>query len=262
MTRLSHWALFGAAAASVMTFAPAAQAFTYAYSPITDLEFNQLILDGEFEELFVAESRFGNGQTNGDRELGINQPILPNGLGGLMGGLPFAGAEGQRQWVSGEAVNFSLTYDAPSGLITYTVGGQVLNATTTAFSPNGIFLRTRAQGRNDTSDAALSLTNLNLTDASGSQALGLLESEGNDGASDVDYIVISDLSGSFTLTGTQTFSWHGATPNGSRLATQIKVGGGSYTAGEDPEAVPEPVAILGTLAAVGVGLASKCRSLA
>jgi hypothetical protein len=133
MARFSNLALFGAAAASVMTFAPAAQAFTAAYSPITDTEFNQLILDGEFEELFVAESRFGNGQGNGDHELGINQPIVPDGSGGLTGGLPFAGAQGQRQWVSGEAVNFSLTYDAPSGLITYSVGGQVLSATTTAF---------------------------------------------------------------------------------------------------------------------------------
>lgn len=259
MARFSNLALFGAAAASVMTFAPTAQAFTFAPSPITDTEFNQLILDGEFDELFVAESRFGDSGGRAERELGINQPIVPDGSGGLTGGMPFAGAQGQRQWVSGEAVNFSLTYDAPSGLITYTVGGQVLNATTTAFSPNGIFLRTRAQGRNATSDAALALSNLNLTDASGSQALGLLESEGNDGASDVDYIVISDLSGSFTLSGTQTFSWDGSTPNGSRLATQIKVGGGSYTGGDDPEAVPEPMAILGTVAAMGVGLASKRR---
>jgi hypothetical protein len=256
MARFSNLALFGAAAASVMTFAPAAQAFTAAYSPITDTEFNQLILDGEFEELFVAESRFGNGQANGDRELGINQPIVPDGSGGLTGGLPFAGAQGQRQWVSGEAVNFSLTYDAPSGLITYSVGGQVLSATTTAFSPNGIYLRTRAQGRNSDSDAAIDLTNLVLTDGSGSQSLGDLSSVGNDGTRDVDYMVISDLSDSFTLTGTQTFAWDGSTPNGSRLATQIKVGG-SYTG--DPESVPEPVAILGTLAAVGVGLASKRR---
>lgn len=69
-------------------------------------------------------------------------------------------------------------------------------------------------------------------------------------------MVISDLSDSFTLNGTQTFVWDGRTPNGSRLATQIKVGG-SYIG--DPEPVPEPVAILDTLAAVGVGLASKRR---
>lgn len=142
MARFYDLALFGAAAASVMSFAPAAQAFTAAYSPITDTEFNQLILDGEFEELFVAESRFGNGQGNGDYEFSINRPIVADGSGGLTPVSTFD--QGQRQWVSGEEVEFSLTYDAPSGLITYSVGGQVLSATTTAFSPNGIYLRTRA----------------------------------------------------------------------------------------------------------------------
>jgi hypothetical protein len=264
MTRFSQLALLGVTTAGVVAFAPAAQAFTAVYSPITDTEFNQLILDGTFEELFVAESRFGNGQGNGDREFGINQPLVPNGSGGLTGGLPFPGAEGQRQWISGEAVEFSLDYNHTTGLITYTVGGQMLQATTSAFSPNGIFLRTRAEGRNADSDAFLGLSHLKFTDASGTYDLaadlGDLESDSSNGSRDVDYMVLSDLTGSFTLTGKETFSWEGATPNGSRLSTQIKVGG--FSDDDDPESVPEPMALLGTVAAVGFGLASKRRHLA
>jgi hypothetical protein len=74
--------------------------------------------------------------------------------------------------------------------------------------------------------------------------------------SDIDYLVISDLMGSFTLKGEQIFDWSGGDPRGSRLANQIKVGSGSYTQGpeDDPQAVPEPATLLGLLAVVGVGL--------
>ncbi len=60
-----------------------AQAFTVNQTSINDQQFNQLILDGDFSELFVAETRGGNGQTNGSREVGINQPYSLMGMAAL-----------------------------------------------------------------------------------------------------------------------------------------------------------------------------------
>jgi hypothetical protein len=254
--------LAGAATLGVLGTATAADAFTITTPSLTDVDFNALLLNGEFSELFVAESRMGNNALNGDREFGINQAIAPNSSGVLAGGDPFMGAEGQRTWVSGQAVAFELSYDALTGAIAYTVGGKTLTASTNTFDPNGIFLRTRAQGRNDSSSASLVLQNLMLDDGSGFQLISDLFSTSTGIASDVDYLVISGLKGSFTLKGEEVFSWTGALPSGSRLATQIKVGGGTYTQGEDPQPVPEPMMAIGALVAVGAGLARKRNTAA
>lgn len=224
-----------------------AQAFTVNTAPLTDADFNTLLSSGTFTELFVAESRAGNGQTNGDYEFSINQPI-PAG-GGFPG--PFAGATGQRQWVSGQAVDFSLSYNAITGEIAYTVGGATLSAVTSG-SANEIYLRTRAQGRSGTNFSAMTLQNLMLDAGQGFQSVADLSSSAAGTDSDVDYLIISGLAGSFTLTGQQILSWDGLLPNGSRLASQIKVGIGPET--EDPESVPEPAALLGLLLAGSVGV--------
>ena len=59
-----------------------AQAFTVAPTTLSDTEFNSLILNGEFDELFVAESRAGDEGTNQTYEQSINKAIVPNGNGG------------------------------------------------------------------------------------------------------------------------------------------------------------------------------------
>ena len=89
-----------------------------------------------------------------------------------MGGVTFPGtfAETNKAWESGQTVSFSLSYDATTGATTYTVGGDVLSGFINTFAPNGIFLRTRATGRDSSSDAALTLQNLMLDDGNGFQA--------------------------------------------------------------------------------------------
>lgn len=260
MTRLSHVALLGAATLGILSLAPRAQAFTFTQSAITDTEFNQLILDGNFAELFVAESRWGNNGPGGDRELGINSPLVPNATGtGLTGGDPLA--SGQRTWVTGEVVAFELSYNALTGDIAYTVGGQTLTANSLG-DVDGIFLRTRALGRSADATTASLFQNLFLDGGSGFQALADFGSTSTGTNSDVDYLVVSGLNGSFTLKGEQIFDWSGSnTPTGSRLANQIKVGSGPYTRGNDSTPVPEPMTLLGALAAVGISLTFKQRGL-
>ena len=81
-----------------------------------------------------------------------------------------------------------------------------------------------------------------------------LGSESTSGERDVDYLKISDVEGSFTLTGKQTIQFTGDYPRESRLAAQIKVGNFS-----DPESVPEPMTMLGTVVALGAGYRLKRR---
>lgn len=186
----------------------------------TDTDFQTQIANGDFTELFVAESRMGNNQTNGDRELGINTAT----------GTPVA--QGQRVWSSGQAVNFVLEYTG--SVVNYTVGGQLLSSTAFSGPVTDIFLRTRAAA-----NSSLSLTNLVFN----GQAFSDLGSAGAGGNSDVDYLQISKLSAPFTLTGTSTMTWTGAAPRSSQMAYQIKVG-------TSPNAsVPEP----GTVLALTVG---------
>lgn len=237
-----------------------ASAFSVSTVPLTDTEFNAFLLSDEFTELFVAESRGGdNNGTAGDREIGINQPLIPNGQGGLTGGLPFPGAQQQRTWVSGQAVAFSLSFDAINDVVTYTVGNDTLTATTDSFDPNGIFLRTMALGQNSSSGAKITLHNLMLDDGNGFQALPDLISATSDNTRDTNYMQISGLNASFTLTGEEILEWTGSFPRGSRLATQVKLGAGPLTASFDdtPDVVPEPVTVLGSLAALGLGVAMK-----
>ncbi|MGD1930018.1 MAG: PEP-CTERM sorting domain-containing protein [Leptolyngbyaceae cyanobacterium] len=249
-------ALIGSTTLIVGAAIAPAQAFVVAPSNITDQQFNQLILDGDFSELFVAESRAGF--TGSERELGINDALVPNAGGtGLIGGLPLAA--GQLDWTSGETVEFHLSYNALTGEVAYTVNGELLNATVNAESPNGIYIRTNAQGKdtgsNATTSSSMSLENLMLDDGNGFEALPDLASFFTQGGPrDVDYLVISDLSGSFSLKGEQTLSWAGQFPDRSRLAAQIKVG--SFN---DSESVPEPATLLGAMVALGAGYSLKRR---
>lgn len=253
-------AALGGAALTLGAIAPA-EAFTATSSSITDQEFNQLILDGAFSELFVAETRTGNASTNpAEREFGVNAPLVPNANNdGLVGGLPLDA--GNRDLTSGETFDFELMYNAVTGQINYNVGGQLLEATIGNVPANGIFLRTNAQGRNtqngSTQSSEITLSNLMLDDGNGFQAVPSLTSLFTQGNSrDTDYLVIADLMGSFTLKGQQTLSWDGLLPSNSRLAAQIKVG-----TFNDPESVPEPATILGIATVAGLGLGLKRRRL-
>lgn len=209
-------------------------------SGMSDASFQNLLLTGEFTESFVAESRIGRGMA--DRQLGINQPIVPNGAGGFKGGLPVA--SGFTTWVSGQAVQFSLEYTG--SLVKYIVGGKTLSTSAFTGPVNTLFLRTFA----GVADTQLSLTNLVLKTFSPdnkiveTQVGGLSSQAGNS----TNYLRISNISTPFTLTGQSIFSWGSTVPKNSQLAYQIKAGNA------EAEAVPEPATLLG-LALGASGLA-------
>ncbi|NEQ46208.1 MAG: PEP-CTERM sorting domain-containing protein [Leptolyngbya sp. SIOISBB] len=233
-----------------------AQAFTVHQTSINDDQFEQLILDGEFSELFVAETRGGDGQPSvGIREIGINRPLFPDGNGGLVNPGPFPGAQGGLGIIDDmdRMFDFTLSYDAGTGAVNYTVGGTNISANVGNANANGIFLRTRAQGRNGGS-ATFNFSDLKLTDSSMSGDLDDLGSFSPSGVTDIDYLKVTDLTGSFTLTGKQTIDFTGSFPQNSRLAAQIKVGTFS-----DIESVPEPMTMLGTLVALAAGYSLKHR---
>lgn len=209
----------------------AANAFTIVdRTGFTDTEFNSLRTEGEFTELFVAESRVGNASLNtGERELGINDA----------NGTPFA--TGEFVWGNNQAVDFLLEYTGE--LVKYTVGGQLLSSSAFSGPVTDIFLRTRAA---DNSTMALSDLVFN------GSGIGNLLSSGV-GGSDVDYLQISDITTPFTLSGKSLMSWTDIQPMRSNLAYQIKVGTTPV------ESVPEPGTVGALLAAgvLSVGLKKK-----
>ncbi|WP_414579219.1 choice-of-anchor W domain-containing protein [Anabaena sp. CCY 9402-a] len=207
---------------SLFLAANPAQAFTLVdRSGFTDGDFNNLLSNGEFTELFVAEGRIGNNSLNGDRELGINTST----------GLPVA--SGQRVWGNGTPVNFTLEYTGTQ--VNYTVNGELLSSNAFTSVVDNIFLRTRAAD-----DSSITLSNLVFNGTAIGQ--NLLSSVSGAG-SDIDYLQISDISSPFTLTGEILMTWTGTIPRNSRLAYQLKVG--------STKSIPEPGAV-GAMFLVGV----------
>jgi hypothetical protein len=234
----SHLALYkskfltalGLTTISLFLAANPAQAFTLVdRSGFTDGDFNNLLSNGEFTELFVAEGRIGNNSLNtAERELGINTST----------GLPVA--SGQRIWGNGTPVDFTLEYTGSQ--VDYSVNGQTLSSTAFSAITNSIFLRTRAAD-----DSSLTLSNLFFN----GMAIGqnLLSSVSGTG-SDIDYLQISNISSPFTLTGQILMSWTGTIPTNSRLAYQIKVG--------STKSIPEPGAV-GAMFLVGFAAVSYSK---
>lgn len=186
--------------------APAFASFTES-NAMTDPQFAALLNSNQIQEIFVAEGRIGNNAlSNAERELGINNPA----------GAPLAA--GQFVWPNNfnaqqpDLVPFTLTYNA--GSVAFDVDGTVLNA---AFSGdiNQLYIRTRAQ------DVSFwSVTDLLLD----SQAVSGVSFASANGASDVDYLVLTldKPASSFTLSGNFSIGWDGVRPDRSELAVQIK----------------------------------------
>jgi hypothetical protein len=198
---------------------------------LTDTDFQQLINTGKFTETFVAQSRIGNNATNGTQEIDLLNP--QNGL------LPVD--QKQRQWTSGQAVDFSLEYDG--SLVKYSVGGQLLSSNAFSGAVSDIFFRTRSAA-----NSSLLLSNLTFSDAK-SQNLSVSDILSSSSASsDVDYRQLSKISGAFKLTGKSTMTWTGTRPNNSALAYQLKVGTTPHQ-----KKVPEPGTI-GALLLTGLAI--------
>jgi hypothetical protein len=211
---------------------------------LTDTQFENLLLTGEYTETFVAEGRMGNNKSGGDRELGINNPILA--VNGKLTNVTTSD-EDHFTWKNGELVDFELKYDGKS--VIYKVGGKELNSSKTfkGGAATDIFLRTFA--RNGIGGTSI-LKDLFLD----GKAVGKdLISKATNG-DDADYIQISGLTKPFTLTGKSSFGWTTPTaPTGSRLSYQIKVVSGST------QSVPEPGMIVGIFVAGAMGVANAKR---
>jgi hypothetical protein len=174
-------------------------AFAFTVSHLaTDAELLALVSD----TIFVAEGRIGDLGGAATFELDLGQSTAA----------PYTTA--QYPWVSGAVEPFTLTYNAGTGIVTFSLGGRVLTYTTPYPMFGDIFVRTRAVDADRSVIVQdLVLNGSNVGDVSNSIGPGL----------DILWISGAELAGGFTLTGTATLAWMGAAPTQSRLAFQIKV---------------------------------------
>ncbi|WP_071189553.1 choice-of-anchor W domain-containing protein [Trichormus sp. NMC-1] len=215
-----------------------------------DTDFNLLLDNGDFKELFVAEGRIGNNAGNGTQELSINKDVA-------IGGAPVD--QDQLTWGNGKLWDFSLQYDGSQ--VTYKIfesgnstATQTLHSTQFTGPATDIFLRTRARD-NTTSTTSNSITLSDLV--FNGTSIGNLSSVGS-ATRDIDYLHLSNITTNFTLTGKTSFSWTGTTPTNSNLAFQIKVGTSPQS-----ESVPEPGMLGGICLAATIGAAmSKKKKVA
>jgi hypothetical protein len=224
-------------------------------SDFDDADFNLLLNQGDFKELFVAEGRIGNnnGQLNyGERELGINRDVRAT----VGAGQPVA--KGDLQWGNGKIWDFSLEYTGSKVIYKVFDIAQAVELTTQEFSGSvtDIFLRTFARQDNIVSTIDPSKNNTNnkvtLTDlVFNGTALGSLSSSGTAISKDTDYLHLGKISSGFKLTGKTAFSWEGKAPTNSNLAFQIKVG--------TSKSVPEPSTLGAIFVATMTGAAALKR---
>lgn len=219
-----------------------AQAATFTDLPgFGDSDFNNAKNSGLFEEDWVAEGRIGNNANNGTWEQGIfnwtNNTTFPP-----------TSAQDNFVWTSDTPVAFTIDYQAANGgTLTYTLGGQIIsstNLTEASRFPNGLnalYIRTRSNNVED----SVSLSNLSISHSS--ETFNYVSSLGSSDGDTVNYLLISDIEGDFTLTGNATLSWLTSRPNNSALAFQVKGG----------NVVPEPFTILGSATALGFGTLFK-----
>lgn len=234
-----------------------AQAVTFIPQPSTfnDTNFNNAKSNTiapftqAWQEDWVAEVRGGNNALNGTQELSINNWINNTSSPGAAQTTP-----AQNIFTSGQAVNFSVSYDGTNANFLWgtNLGAtqktlSISNLTESSRFPQGldsIFIRLRSDS---TSSFQLSNLVVNGESYSGSMLAN--------GADNLDYLLITGITNNFTLTGTATLAWTSvAIPSNSNLDMTVKMGYG---------AVPEPLTIAGSVLA-GSGLMffkRKIRSL-
>ncbi len=162
-------------------------------------------------------------------------------------------------WVSGQGEDFTLTFN--DGMLTYEIGGQKLEyGITDTF--NDLFIRTtaRKQGNNVVVD------NLMLNGQAIAENSSFACSEGCDYWNSSQYLWLTDLEESFTLTGITTMTWTGdpkklrdrTAPHRSELAFQLKLD--DVIMGDELATVPEPVSMsLFSVGVVGLAMAGLRR---
>jgi hypothetical protein len=163
---------------------------------------------------FESEGRIGNRQTNGTFEADIGPSTAS------------PAQTAQRVMTSGQAFDFSLTYNPTTSLASFYVQDAVpatLQYTVLppldGFATDALFLRVRAV---DTANDTVLLSNLVLDGVSISNlSAGLNTGNGDLG---IFRLMGSELLDGFTLTGQATMTWGtgGGLPQNSQLAFQIK----------------------------------------
>jgi hypothetical protein len=162
--------------------------------------------------------------------------------------------QGQYSWESGQEVDFELSFDGKD--LTYTVGGETVQSIDVSqgdFDINGMLL-----SANSTENSSATLKNLMFDD--GSMSMEDLVSN----ASGEDFLKVTGIDNTFTLTGTQVFTWEGSRPSNFDLAYQIRVGTfqDPLASGLDGSEIPEPATVsLFSFGAIALGLKSLRRKV-
>jgi hypothetical protein len=265
----------------LLSIASAAQAATIVADPIKasdysaaqcsqlggsglDRAFECLKVKGAITEKWVAESRIGGPST---WEVGISKA---NAAGAVSMATDASGNALNKnlEWTNGSQYQFSLTFNAATSKVTYSVGNQTLTWTADNGSVSDLLIRTRGglqAGAADGSTSSVDLLNLSILNQGQTTTWAKQSSSIADAAdgqkplvaiANIDYLRVGDLKGDFTLTGTSVFSWsgQGSRPTNSNLAYQIKA---ISTPNSTP--IPEP-ASLGALAIGGLVIARRKRS--
>jgi hypothetical protein len=173
-------------------------AITTSHIP-TDAELVAMLSD----TMFVAEGRIGDLGGAATFELDLGQDT----------GAPFVTA--QYAWQSGVVEPFSITYDAGTSLVTFTLGGVTLEYHTPWFDFDQVFVRTRAVN----TGSSVTVSDIVID---GESVMDQSQAVGN--GLDNLWIQGAILNDGFTLTGNAVLSWTGTAPTQSRLAFQVKVG--------------------------------------
>jgi len=170
-------------------------------SHLTDQQMLQLMPESELS--FTGEGRIGDRGGAATFELDLGRTTAA------------PSQTAQYDWRTGVAEPFSLSYDAFTNRVTYTLGGVTLTYQPDRFF-NDVFVRTRAtQGGSVAVVQDLVLEGMAVGDVS--QAAG-------PDATDVLRISGGSLYDGFSLTGTAVLTWQAPAPTQSNLAFQIKVG--------------------------------------
>jgi hypothetical protein len=201
----------------------------YLNSGYTKADLNKDIANKTFIEEFRASSFIGD---DGDisYELEIKDILQP-------GNKPGSSKTEQFKWKNGESVDFALSFDGKN--LTYTVGGvtlQQFNVIESDLDINGMVLSATSTS---TSAVDLALTNIQIEgDVEYSDLFGK--------GGDTDLLKITGIDKTFTLTGTQIFSWQGQRPTNFDLAYDIRVGTFNDPIAQtvtDEIEIPEPTTI-------------------
>ncbi|GFZ91718.1 choice-of-anchor W domain-containing protein [Okeania sp. KiyG1] len=168
-------------------------------------------------------------------------------------------------WVNGQGEDFTLTFD--DGTLTYEIGGKTLEYSITD-TLNDLFIRTTARKQ----DNSVVVDNLILNGQAIAENSSFTCSEGCDYWNSSQYLWLTDLEESFTLTGTTTMTWTGdprdlkdkdnPAPHRSELAFQVKLGDVIIGEGlaDELATVPEPVSMsLFSVGVVSLAMASLRR---